>query len=79
MAEYHIDSGIAGIYAGILKNSSEWKEKTECTDEALQAVRDWMVLDLLGGLKCPKGNEGGYKWKLKDGRTVKLSISITEK
>lgn len=76
MAEYHVGCGLAGIYAGILKNKEEWKDKTECTEEAIEAVRDYMVDELLGGLECTKGNGGGYSWHLKDGRDVELKICI---
>ena len=82
MAEYHIGQGLAGIYAGTLKPHKnpnkpiEWKDKTLVTDEAVETVRDWMVFDFLGGFDCSKGTQGGYSWKLKDGRTVKLLVSI---
>ena len=76
MKKYHISSGVAGIYAGILKNDYEWKDKDDCTDEAINSVRDYMVDDCLGGLINPTKTTGGYQWKLKDGRTVVLSISI---
>ena len=79
MAKYHVGAGLFGIYAGTVKNNgTEWKDKTDCTDEAINAVRDFMITDLLGGLNC-NGNEitsNGYKWTLKDGRTVKLMIEI---
>ena len=78
MAEYHVGAGLFGIYAGTLKTTTEWKNKTECTDEAINAVRDYMVDDLLGGLNCSKGNKSGYSWKLKDGRTVILEVRIEE-
>ena len=78
MTKYHVGAGIAGIYAGTLKNDSEWKDKTECTDEAINAVRDYMVDECLGGMDCNKGTTGGYSWKLKDGRTVELRITIKE-
>lgn len=43
MAEYHVGCGAFGIYAGTLnKNGKEWKNKTECTDEALYSVRDYL-------------------------------------
>ena len=46
MTEYHVGCGIAGIYAGVLRNKNEWKDKTECTDSAIVAVRDYhSVLD----------------------------------
>lgn len=82
MAEYHIGHGLAGIYAGTLKprkNPSkplEWKNKTLITEEAIETVRDWMIFDCLGGPDCSKGTQGGYAWTLKDGRTVKLLVSI---
>lgn len=79
MAEYHVRTGMVGIYAGTLnKAKTMWKNKTECTDEAINAVRDYMVDELLGGLHSGNTEQKGYKWKLKDGRTVKLLIEITE-
>ena len=50
MAEYHVGCGAFAIYAGTLnsKNKSLWQNKTECTDEALCAVRDYMVQELSG-------------------------------
>ena len=75
MNKYHISAGLFGIYAGVLKSEVEWKDKTECADEA---VRDYMIDDCLGGMYCSKSNTGGYSWKLKDGRTVELRVSIKE-
>ena len=78
MVEYHVGCGTFGIYAGTLnsKNKNLWNNKTECTDEAIEAVRDYMVIECLGGLNCQKGNAGGYEWKLKDGRIVGLTVTI---
>ena len=67
MAEYHVGCGAFAIYAG---------NKTECTDEAIDAVRDYMVRECLGGFDCSKAKSGGWSWKLKDGRTVELIVSI---
>lgn len=80
MADYHVGAGAFGIYAGTLnsKNKSLWQNKTECTDEALCAVRDYMVTELLGGLNCSKGTTNGYEWTLKDGRTVELRVTIKD-
>lgn len=73
------DSGAFGIYAGTLnKAKTMWQNKTECTDEAINAVRDYMVGELLGGLQCAKAKRSGYEWTLKDGRIVKLMVEITE-
>lgn len=74
--KYHVAAGLFGIYAGILKNKDEWKDKTECTDEAIEAVRDYMIDECLGGFDCSKQETGGYSWKLKDGRSVELRICI---
>lgn len=79
MAEYHVGSGLFGIYAGTLNNKKDkWKEKTECTEEAVEAVRDYMVSDCLGGVECEKATSGGYAWTLEDGRTVELRVSIKD-
>lgn len=82
MPEYYVGCSAFGlaIYAGILepKNKHLWKDKNECTDEAIEAVRDYMVENCLGGIDCKKANSGGYEWKLKDGRKVKLCITIQE-
>ena len=78
MADYHVGCGAFGIYAGTLnaRNKSLWQNKSDCTDEAINAVRDYMVNELLGGIDCSKSTSGGYEWKLKDGRTVELGIEI---
>lgn len=78
MAEYHVGCGVFGIYAGVLnsKNKEQWRNKTECTDEAICAVRDYMVEECLGGLRCIKAETGGYEWRLKDGRIVELRVTI---
>ena len=80
MAEYHVGCGAFGIYAGTLngRNKSLWQNKNEVTDEAINAVRDYMVNELLGGIECLKSNTEAYFWKLKDGREVELRITIKE-
>lgn len=80
MAEYHVGCGAFAIYAGTLnsKNRSLWQNKSECTDEALCAVRDYMVSELLGGTDCSKATSSGYEWTLKDGRTVELRVTVKE-
>lgn len=67
MAEYHVGCGAFGIYAGTLnsRNKSMWQNKSEVTDEALCAVRDYMVMELLGGFGCTKAISSGYEWDLK--------------
>ena len=77
MADYHIGCGAFGIYAGTLnKTGTMWKNKSDCTDEAIAAVRDYMVQELCGGTQCIKADNGGYVWELKDGRTVELRVFI---
>lgn len=77
MTEYHVGCGAFAIYAGTLnsKNKNLWQNKTECTDEALCAVRDYLMQKCLGGLHGNKSS-GGYEWTLKDGRVVKLLVAI---
>ena len=75
MAEYHVGCGTFGIYAGTLKkNNKEWKDKTECTDEALCAVRDY----LYGEAITRKYSTWGYEWKTKDGKIVELLVKIRD-
>lgn len=80
MAEYHVGCGAFGIYAGTLnsRNKNLWQNKTECTDEAICAVRDYLVQELLGGLHCKKATSSGYEWNLKDGRTVEMRVTIKD-
>lgn len=67
MAEYHVGCGAFGIYAGTLnhKNKYMWQNKSEVTDEAIGAVRDYMVNKLLGGFSSPKQISSGYEWNLR--------------
>ena len=81
MAEYHVGCGAFGIYAGTLnsRNKSMWQNKSDVTDEAINAVMDYMVQELLGGLDCSKATTSGYEWTLKDGRVAELRVTIKEK
>lgn len=81
MKEYHVGCGAFGIYAGTLnsRNKTMWQNKSDVTDEALGAVRDYMVHELLGGVNCSKATSSGYEWDLKDGRVVELRVTIKEK
>lgn len=77
MAEYHVGAGAFGIYAGTLnKNKTLWQNKTECTDEALEAVRDWIIRKELGGINSFEKNKGGYEWTLEDGKIVRLIVEV---
>ena len=72
MAEYHVGCGAFAIYAGTLnsKNENLWQNKTECTDEAICAVRDYMVTELLGGLNCANATSS---------RKVELRVTVKDK
>lgn len=75
MAEYHVGCGMFGIYAGtLMPNKKEWKNKSQVTDEAIEAVRDYLFDEFIKNDKT----EGGYEWKRKDGRIVQLTISVKE-
>lgn len=78
MAEYHVGAGAFGIYAGTLQKSDLWRSKSEVTDEAINAVRDYMIEELLGGVECSKGKTGGWQWTMKDGRTVELRVTVKD-
>lgn len=74
MQKYHVSAGLCGIYAGTLKNEREWKDKSNCTDEALEAVRDYLCDEFI-----KDGNiSGGYEWKRKDGKVVELRVTLKE-
>lgn len=61
MAEYHVGAGLFCIYAGTLnKSKTMWQNKTECTDEALCAVRDYLKSEA----DSQKRNRAGYEWTL---------------
>ena len=79
MADYHVGAGCFGIYAGTINKKGDlWQNKTECTDEAINAVRDYMVQELLGGLNCTKASSSGYEWRLKVVRIVELRVTLKD-
>ena len=43
--KYHVGLGVFGIYAGILKNKEEWKDKSEVTREAIDAVAGFLLIN----------------------------------
>jgi len=77
MAEYHVGCGCFGIYAGTLepKNKGLWKNKTECTDEALCAVRDYLEMEFFKD----GSTTGGYEWTRKDGSVVELRVTLKKR
>lgn len=74
MAEYHVGCGIAGIYAGTLKpNGTEWRNKSNVTDEAIDAVVQHMYF------KVPKGETAfAYGFKMRDGNYVRLKLEVCD-
>lgn len=75
MAKYHVGCGMAGIYAGTVKpNGIEWRNKSLVTDEAIDAVRDYLMNEFIKDGK----KVGGYEWKTKAGRTVELLVRVKE-
>lgn len=75
MAEYHVSAGLFGIYAGrINKKGDKWLEKSEVTDEALCAVRDYLYDQAITEGKTVYG----YEWDRKDGKIVELIVKIRE-
>lgn len=76
MPDYHVGCGAFGIYAGRLnKDKSMWIDgaRTEATDEAICAVRDYLLMQIENG-----ENTFGYEWTMKDGKTVQLVVKIKE-
>lgn len=41
--KYHVGLGLCGIYAGIFRKPNEWKDKSEVTKEALEAVAQYLL------------------------------------
>ena len=81
MADYHISAGLFGIYAGTLMpkkdgKPQEWRNKSDVTDEAICAVRDYMVTECLNE-KAGK-IRGGYEWKRKDDKKVLLTAEVVD-
>lgn len=73
--EYHVGCGAFGIYAGtLMPNKNLWRNKSDVTDEALAAVRDYMFNEFIKDGRT----EGGFEWKRKDGRTVELIVRVKE-
>lgn len=75
MAEYHVYAGLFGIYAGKTnKDNTEWLGKSEVTDEALCAVRDYLYDQAINENKTTCG----YEWDRKDGKIVELIVRIKD-
>ena len=72
--EIHIGCSILcmSIYAGKLnKKGTMWTQKKDVTEEAITAVRDYLV-----GLIEDGKDYYGFEWTRKDGKQVELSVRI---
>ena len=73
--KYHVSAGAFGIYAGrINKKGDKWLEKSDVTDEALCAVRDYLYDQAVAEGKSIYG----YEWDRKDGKIVELIVKIRD-
>lgn len=54
------------------EKQKEWLNKSCVTEEAIEAVRDYMASNI------HETGSFGYSWKRKDGKTVKLIVTIQE-
>lgn len=75
MADYHVGCGITGIFAGTLnsRNKNLWQNKSSVTDEAIDAVRDYMRSELKDG-----EIKRAYEWTLKKGGKVRLILEVAD-
>lgn len=72
MAKYHVGFCLFGIFAGRLnENKTLWVERTEVTDEALIAVRDYLLNQIENGK-----DSFGYEWTTNSGLTLSLVAKI---
>ena len=74
MAEYHVGCGLFGIYAGTLKpNGKEWRNKSDVTNEAINAVVQYMYFQI------PEGEKAfAYGFRMRDGNYVRLKVESSE-
>ena len=73
MAEYHVGCGDDGIYVVcVKKNKNEWKDRRRVTEEAVCAVRDWLLREMMPGHKTH-----GYQWVI-GGKKVSLAVATEE-
>lgn len=76
---YSVGAGAFGIYAGVLnKLGDKWKSKTDVTQQAIEAVRDYMAFNFIPNYLKGKTGSGSYEWDTTDGRKVVLSIDVIQ-
>ena len=74
---YHVKAGTNTIYCGRIKfnlNGAVWANKNLCTQEALEAVRDYFVQQCLNN----DSQEEGVTWEIKGGAQVRLYVEIVK-
>lgn len=80
MAEYHVGSGMFGIYAGTLNPKRKdglrtWRNRNNVTDEAIEAVKEYMKNQAI----MEKSDFYSYTWNGENGKKIVLSLEIKEK
>ena len=74
MSGYHVGCGLAGIYAGTLNPKGDsWRNKSDVTNEAINAVVNYMYMQIPNGEKC-----FAYGFKMRDGKYVRLKIEASD-
>ena len=72
MADYHVKACDNGIIAGILRKDGEFGDRCSAvTDEAIVAVRNWLLYTMQDGQ-----TEHTLRWKGNEGVIVNLTVAI---
>lgn len=72
MNGYTVACGVDGIYAGVMNPTRDdgtktWKAKTECTENAIKAVCEWLI---------KTNNVGGYTFKSDDMKLYNIEVTV---
>lgn len=79
MPTYHVANMDDGIYAGTInkpnkQNVANWRNCSECTEEAINAVRDYFIE------KANGADFYGYEWtRFTDNAKIRLTLEIIKK
>ncbi len=71
MAEYHVGFGGDGVYVVSVKKNT-WKDRRRVTEEAICAVRDYLLSEMRPGHRTH-----GYQWVI-DGKKVSMAIAVED-
>lgn len=73
MAEYHVRCGLCDIYAGTLKsNGEEWRNESVVTDEAINAVAQYMLNKI-------KDGETAFAYAMThNGKYLRLKLEVSD-